>query len=62
MKFTYQFDASAPLVEFTLPSDTSLPEAVAEFEKFLLAAGYCFEGHFDIVEDESDPDESPLPF
>lgn len=61
MKFTYQYDEAAPLVEFTLPPDVSLAEVIEEFEKFLLASGYYFDGHLDFTEDE-EPNEDPLPF
>lgn len=49
MKFFYQFEDRMPKVEITLDSECTLTEAIEEFEKFLKAAGYEFDGVIDIV-------------
>lgn len=51
IKFEYQFDDTAPKVVLELSPESSLPEVIDQFELFLLASGYSFEGHLDFYED-----------
>lgn len=51
--FEYQYDANSPKVRIDLHSDASLPDVIEQFERFLLAAGYSFEGNLDFVEEET---------
>lgn len=44
MKFFYQYDENSPRIEITLSVDSTLDEVVTQFEGFLLAAGYRFNG------------------
>lgn len=52
MKFSYQFEEHAPIVEVTLSSQSDLGEVLEQFENFLRGAGYQFTGNVDIVEPE----------
>lgn len=54
MKFTYQYNENAPLIEVTMASDTTLVEAIENFEAFLRASGYVFDGVLDITEEENE--------
>lgn len=49
MKFIYQFDENAPKVELTLSPEATLTEVLEQFEGFLFAAGYRYEGTLDFV-------------
>jgi len=50
MKFSYQYDEGRPKVEMEINNDSTLPDVIQSFEDFLLACGYRFEGHLDLVE------------
>lgn len=57
IKFLKTLDPNNPLVvakvEFTLPSnDVSLTDMVNEFQNFLKACGYIFNGELDFREEE----------
>lgn len=56
MKFEYQFDAEHPKVTIELSPEATLSEAVEQFEAFLKAAGYSFDGKLDFVEEETHVD------
>ena len=55
MKFTYQYDASSPLIEITLSPDATLGDALFYFEGFLKASGYAFNGEIDLIESIGPP-------
>lgn len=57
MYFEYQAGENEPLVQVTLSPHVDLSEAITQFEGFLKAAGYAFEGELDFVEDASVSDE-----
>lgn len=52
MKFSYQFDANSPKVTVELSPECNLDDALTSFGDFLLAAGYRFEGHVAIVNED----------
>lgn len=55
-KFIYENDYEGQLntkVEFTIPSDASLDEILEEFESYLQAVGFRFDGNVDIVPEHS---------
>lgn len=54
MKFEYQFDENSPKVTVELSAESCLPDVIEQFEHFLLAAGYSFEGTLDFVEEHND--------
>ena len=54
MKFSYQFEENSALTEMTLNSESSLSDVLLEFEHFLLSAGYSFDGHVEIYNEEND--------
>lgn len=49
--FIYQYDENSPRISINLPCPT-LSEAIEQFESFLRAAGYSFDGMLDIHEKE----------
>lgn len=51
--FTYQFDEKSPKVTVELSPESDLGEVLEQFEAFLKAAGYSFNGQVDIVEDSN---------
>ena len=51
MRFIYQYQDVGPKVEMTLPDDTTLPEALEQFENFLKAVGYSFAGVIDVIDE-----------
>jgi hypothetical protein len=53
MKFEYQFEKHAPKITMELSPQEGLSEVVQEFEYFLKACGYHFDGHLDLVDDEN---------
>ncbi len=57
MEFTYQYSDIDPLITFKLPTDLELGAVLEQFENFLLASGYRFDGHIDIVDDENEVKE-----
>lgn len=50
--FTYQYDKTSPKVVVRLHSDSTLDEVLTQFEGFLKAAGYSFDGELDFIEEE----------
>lgn len=52
-KLTFEYKSIDPAytATVTLGSGTTLNDIIPAFEQFLLAAGYDFDGHLDIVED-----------
>jgi len=51
-KFVYENDYEGQLstkVEFTIPSDASLDDMLEEFQNYLKATGFVFDGNVDIV-------------
>lgn len=52
IQFTYQYDKSSPKVTVRLPSDSGLADVLQQFEGFLKAAGYSFDGQLDFIEEE----------
>lgn len=54
MKFIYQFDENSPKVEITLSPESTITDALEGFEAFLRAAGYCFDGVVDIVNENEE--------
>lgn len=52
MKFEYQFDINSPKISIELSSESDLVEVVESFERFLVAAGYTFDGQLDFVSEE----------
>lgn len=52
LKFEYQFDDGSAKVVFEMSPESSLPEVVEQFELFLKAAGYSFDGSLDFIEEE----------
>lgn len=57
IKFEFQYDETDGKVIFELPSDISLPKILDEFERFLKAATYHFDGHLEIVDEETDNEQ-----
>lgn len=55
--FIYQYEPSSPKVVFEMSADSTLSEVVEQFDLFLKASGYSFEGTLDIV-DEGGEDEA----
>ena len=53
IKFEYQYDDQSPKISVELHADSSLPDVIEQFERFLLAAGYSFEGTLDFIEKET---------
>lgn len=57
IKFVKERDLDNPFsvsdIDFTVHA-VSLPDMVENFELFLRACGFIFDGHLDIVEDEDD--------
>jgi hypothetical protein len=53
MKFMYQFDEHSPKVELTLSPGETLSEVIQQFEYFLKASGYNFNGHLEFYEEET---------
>lgn len=54
MTFTYQYDKHSPKVVLKIKGpDTTLTEAIEQFELFLKAAGYSFDGQLDFTEDQT---------
>ena len=51
IKFESQYDENTGKVTIELSSDTSLPDVLEAFERFLKATGYSFDGVIDIVEE-----------
>ncbi len=49
MTFSYQFDSHTPKITMELSPETVLPDALGAFESFLIAVGYVFQGHVDII-------------
>lgn len=41
-------------VEFTLPYDASLGDLVEEFQNFLKACGFAFEGELDFIDEDEE--------
>jgi len=62
-KFIYENDYEQQLntkVEFNIPSDADLTDMLEEFQNYLKAIGFCFDGNVDIVPEHSmelDPDK-----
>lgn len=54
MEFFYQGGRAEPKVVVTLSPHSDLVEAVEQFEGFLRAAGYSFDGHLDFVLEDTD--------
>lgn len=55
MIFTYQYNKSSPKVVVKIPGqDVTLREATIQFELFLKAAGYYFDGELDFVSDQKE--------
>lgn len=55
MQFVYQYDKQSPRVVVRVPGpDTTLTEALEQFEAFLKAAGYSFDGQLDFVNDQGE--------
>ena len=55
-KFVYENDYEGQLstkVEFTIPSDASLDDILEEFQNYLKATGFVFDGNVDIVPEDS---------
>ena len=52
MKFECQHDEHDPKVVMELSAQSTLPDVVSQFELFLKACGYVFDGQLDFVEDE----------
>lgn len=53
MRFTYQYDKDSPKVTMTIKGpDTTLAEVIEQFEGFLKAAGYSFDGQLDFTEEQ----------
>jgi len=52
MIFEYQFEEHEPKVRVELSPQSALPEVLEQFEAFLRAAGYSFDGYVDIIEAE----------
>lgn len=57
MQFIYQFAEHSPRTEVTLSPESTLTEVVEQFEIFLKAAGYGFDGALDFVQEESNNGE-----
>lgn len=51
--FQYQYDENSAKVTVELPPDSTLGDVLEQFEGFLKAAGYGFDGHLDFVEEEA---------
>lgn len=55
MQFTYQYEKGSPKVVVKVPaSDITLTEALEQFEGFLRAAGYSFDGQLDFVNESGE--------
>lgn len=52
LKFEYQFDENMPKVTLEMSPESDLPEVLEAFQSFLLGAGYVFNGHIEILEEE----------
>ena len=55
-KFSYENDYEGQLstkVEFTIPSGASLDDMLEEFQNYLKATGFVFDGNVDIVPKDS---------
>lgn len=39
-------------IEFTMPTDATLPEMLEMYERFLMACGYGFKGHLEFIDEE----------
>ena len=55
-KFIYENDYEQQLntkVEFSIPSDADLTDMLEEFQNYLKAIGFCFDGNVDIVPEHS---------
>jgi len=48
MIFEYQYEDGLTKVRMELPSDSLLSEVLEQFENFLRASGYSFDGEIDI--------------
>lgn len=53
MVLWYQHNAKSPSIQVTTPPDLSLDDALDVMTGFLLAVGYRFDGHLDIIVDPS---------
>lgn len=51
MKFEYQYADGTPKITVELHKDVSYLEAIEQFERFLRAIGYPFDGHIGVVQD-----------
>jgi hypothetical protein len=49
-----KFDSSS--IEMVITKDVSLPDLLQEFECFLKACGFVFEGELDIIQEEVEND------
>lgn len=67
-KFIYENDYQGQLdtkVEFNIPSDADLTDMLEEFQNYLKAIGFSFDGNVDIVPEHSFDDtvgSEPLPY
>ena len=52
VEFKSQYSQGSTILTMQVSSDSTLPEIIEDFERFLRATGYIFAGHLDIVEDE----------
>lgn len=51
--FEYQFEQHAPKIRVELSSESTISEVLEQFEGFLRASGYHFDGTIDIIEDNN---------
>lgn len=52
IRLEYQYEEGKPKIVVELNRDSSLTDLLEGFGAFLLAAGYSYNGHLDIVEEE----------
>lgn len=53
IKFEYQFDKTSPKVVVKLSAESTLDVVLMQFEGFLRAAGYSFDGELDFIKEEA---------
>jgi len=51
IKFIQTYEDSDDRIEIVLADDPSLEGVFQAFERFLIAAGYCFDGHIELSEE-----------
>jgi hypothetical protein len=54
MKFEYQFDENSAKVTVELSPESDLTTVLEQFEAFLKASGYAFDGLLDFVAEEDE--------